>query len=176
MITSRGVTVGIQFFTSDKCVLYTAVTVFHFLQAATDVWEYSGCYLAPNGGVMRTSVLGIHDFGNIDAVISNTMATCKVTHVDPRCIASCVAVTTAIAMMLQGRHLKYSGDYDVDAVIKDAYKYACKTFETTPEVILWILCESSTILNFNPLNPKIKSWIFICCTYSFPTEVVGRSW
>lgn len=85
---------------------------------------------------MRTSVLGIHDFGNIDAVISNTMATCKVTHVDPRCIASCVAVTTAIAMMLQGKHLKSSRDYDVEAVIKDAYKYACKTLETTPEVIL----------------------------------------
>ena len=85
---------------------------------------------------MRTSVLGIHDFGNIDAVIRNTMATCKVTHVDPRCIASCVAVTTAIAMMLQGKHLKYSRDYDVEAVIKDAYKYACKTLETTAEVIL----------------------------------------
>ncbi|KAM7442120.1 hypothetical protein ABFA07_008860 [Porites harrisoni] len=102
-------------------------------KAATDVWEYSGRYLAPNGGVMRTSVLGIHDFGNIDAVISNTMATCKVTHVDPRCIASCVAVTTAIAMMLQGKHLKYSRDYDVEAVIKDAYNYACKTLETTAE-------------------------------------------
>ena len=29
---------------------------------------------------------------------------------------------------------------------------------------------------FNPLNPKIKIWIPICCPYSFPTEVVGRSW
>ena len=29
---------------------------------------------------------------------------------------------------------------------------------------------------FNPLNPKIKIWILICCTHSFPTEVVGRSW
>ena len=28
----------------------------------------------------------------------------------------------------------------------------------------------------NPLNPKIKIWILICCFYSFPTEVVGRSW
>ena len=28
----------------------------------------------------------------------------------------------------------------------------------------------------NPLNPKIKIWILICCPYSFPTEVVGRSW
>ena len=28
----------------------------------------------------------------------------------------------------------------------------------------------------NPLNPKIKIWILICGPYSFPTEVVGRSW
>ena len=28
----------------------------------------------------------------------------------------------------------------------------------------------------NPLNAKIKIWILICCPYSFPTEVVGRSW
>ena len=26
----------------------------------------------------------------------------------------------------------------------------------------------------NPLNPKIKIWILICCPYSFPTEVVGE--
>ena len=28
----------------------------------------------------------------------------------------------------------------------------------------------------NPFNPKIKIWILIFCPYSFPTEVVGRSW
>ena len=27
----------------------------------------------------------------------------------------------------------------------------------------------------NPLNPKIKLSILICCPYSFPTEEVGRS-
>ena len=28
----------------------------------------------------------------------------------------------------------------------------------------------------NPLNPKIRIWILICCPYSFHTEVVGRNW
>ena len=28
----------------------------------------------------------------------------------------------------------------------------------------------------NPLNPKIKILILICCPYSFPTEVLGRVW
>ena len=31
----------------------------------------------------------------------------------------------------------------------------------------------STFLNL--LNPKIKIWILICCPYSFPTEIKGRS-
>ena len=37
----------------------------------------------------------------------------------------------------------------------------------------WIILQSSFL---NSLNPKIKIWILICCIYSFPTEVVGRSW
>ncbi|KAM7442122.1 hypothetical protein ABFA07_008861 [Porites harrisoni] len=102
-------------------------------EAAKYVWEFSGRYLAPNGGVMRTSVLGIHDFGNIDEVISNTMAACKVTHADPRCVASCVAVTTAVAIMLQGKHMKPTGGYDVEAVVKEAYEYACTAFESKQE-------------------------------------------
>ncbi|KAJ7375938.1 hypothetical protein OS493_037901 [Desmophyllum pertusum] len=102
--------------------------------AAEYVWEASGRFVAPNGGVMRTSILGVHDFGNIDTVIANTKAACKVTHADPRCIASCVAVTTAIAMMLQGKHfVKESKSYDVKAVMKDAYEYARDIFETVEE-------------------------------------------
>ena len=33
-----------------------------------------------------------------------------------------------------------------------------------------------SLLGLDPLNPKIKIWILICSPYSFPTEVVGRSW
>ena len=32
------------------------------------------------------------------------------------------------------------------------------------------------LLVFNPLNPKIKIEILICCPYSFHIEAVGRSW
>ena len=44
---------------------------------------------------------------------------------------------------------------------------------------LWELrCDiyAPIFLVINPLNPKIKIWILICCPNSFPTEVVGRSW
>ncbi|XP_078343352.1 ADP-ribosyl-[dinitrogen reductase] glycohydrolase-like [Oculina patagonica] len=103
-------------------------------KAAEYVWENSGRQAAPNGGVMRTSILGVHDFGNIEKVIENTKAACKVTHADPRCIASCVAVTTAVALMLQGRHfVKESNSYDTEAIMGDAYDYACATLETVEQ-------------------------------------------
>jgi len=97
---------------------------------------------------MRTSILGIHDFGNIEAVIVNTKAACKVTHADPRCVASCVAVTTAIAMMLQGKHLKEPGSYDAEAVVNDAYGYACDTLETEPEVVIHCIDIIQSILSY----------------------------
>ena len=87
---------------------------------------------------MRTSILGIHDFGNIKEVIKNTKAACKVTHADPRCIASCVATTTAVAMMLQGRYFdKESNCFDVEAIIKEAYDYACAALESSVEQVMW---------------------------------------
>ncbi|KAK3739518.1 hypothetical protein QZH41_016189, partial [Actinostola sp. cb2023] len=103
-------------------------------QAAHYVWEMSGKWVAPNGGVMRTSILGIQDFSNIDTVISNTRKICKVTHADPRCIASCVAVTTAIALMLQGKHCHGSNYlYNVQDICNQAYEYACGELETTEQ-------------------------------------------
>jgi ADP-ribosylglycohydrolase len=51
---------------------------------------------------MRTSVLGTVSFHSLDAVRENTLLVCKTTHADPRCQASCVATTSAIALMLQG--------------------------------------------------------------------------
>ncbi len=43
-----------------------------------------------------------------------------------RCQASCVAVTTAIALMLQRapQHLQKDGSYNIDLIIKESYKAA----------------------------------------------------
>ncbi|XP_071806736.1 ADP-ribosylarginine hydrolase Tri1-like [Asterias amurensis] len=93
-------------------------------KVAETVWENGSRFVAPNGGVMRTSIAGVHRFDDIQQVISNTKVFCKVTHADPRCVASCVAVTTAIAMMLQGMHRKSNGSYKVDSLIEAAFDYA----------------------------------------------------
>lgn len=40
--------------------------------------------MAPNGAVMRTSVLGIHRFHDMDHVTKNAADVAKITHFDPR--------------------------------------------------------------------------------------------
>ncbi len=71
-------------------------------KVSLQVWEKSGKMLAANGGVMRTCVLGVWDYYDLEKVRANAENACKITHYDPRCIGSCVAVSTAIALLLQG--------------------------------------------------------------------------
>jgi ADP-ribosylglycohydrolase len=83
---------------------------------------------------MRTSVLGTMKFNDMKQVIENTRSACMVTHADPRCIASCVAVTTAIALMLQQKHVLNNGEQDVDAIMNMAHSYAEQEIELPEHV------------------------------------------
>ena len=60
------------------------------------------------------------------------------------------------------------GNFYANSTIGKGKGQALLTYQILSDIILF------TYL-FNPLNPKIKIWILICCPYSFPTEVVGRS-
>lgn len=68
--------------------------------AAAAVWEASGRNSAPNGALMRTPVLGCAQFWNLQKVISETTSACQTTHADPRCVASSVALSSAISSLL----------------------------------------------------------------------------
>lgn len=83
---------------------------------------------------MRTSVLGTMEFQDLNKVIENTKRACMVTHADPRCIASCVAVTIAIALMLQRKHVLTNGEHDVDAIMTIAHWYAEREIEDSKHV------------------------------------------
>ena len=61
-------------------------------KAANERWELSHREAAPNGGIMRTSVIGLLP----DNVEVNAILACKVTHFDPRCIGSCVIASLII--------------------------------------------------------------------------------
>lgn len=57
-----------------------------------------------NGGVMRTSVIGLLP----NDVIRSAEDTCKLTHFDPRCIGSCVIVSSIIhSLVYENRALSY---------------------------------------------------------------------
>jgi ADP-ribosylglycohydrolase len=120
--------------------VYSVLTHPQFLMnpkiASKDIWEKYGRDLAANGAVMRTAILGILNFDNIDRVIQNTIDICQVTHADPRCLASCVTITTSIALLLQGNSdvndllessrnhaLKVLNDYQTDARYIDEFNY-----------------------------------------------------
>lgn len=64
--------------------------------AAQDRWELNHCKAAPNGALMRTSVIGLLP----ENVVENTERACKITHYDPRCIGSCVIATEIIHNLL----------------------------------------------------------------------------
>lgn len=87
-------------------LVYSVLTdpeyLLHPQETALHVWEESGRTRAPNGAVMRTSVLGTWQHEELDAVAANAKRVCTHTHADPRCIASCVAVSVAIAALLNG--------------------------------------------------------------------------
>lgn len=71
--------------------------------AALAVWERSGRRNAANGGVMRSSVVGLWDFHDAAKVRANAETICKVTHFDPRCVASCVVVSLLVNALAKGR-------------------------------------------------------------------------
>ncbi len=57
-------------------------------KAAQIVWELSGRNSAANGAVMRTSIIGLWKTN----IAEHAEAVCRLTHADPRCIATCVIV------------------------------------------------------------------------------------
>ncbi|CAL1529105.1 unnamed protein product [Lymnaea stagnalis] len=110
---------------------YTKSVITHpqFSEAPKDAaeicWRQSPKQLAAgNSAVTRSTVLGLHYFTAHAKVIQNTVEVCSVTHSDPRCKASCVAVTTAISLMLQKKHVKKNGLFDMDEIIDESYRYA----------------------------------------------------
>ena len=82
--------------------------------AAKRVWEESGRYSAANGGVMRTSILGVWDYQYPERVKHNAEQVCRITHYDPRCVGSCVVVCLTISSLLRGQS-------NVEILMQQAY-------------------------------------------------------
>lgn len=68
------------------------------LEVSQLVWKMSHFQSAANGGLMRTSVVGL--FPKDVKVCAENI--CKLTHYDPRCVGSCVMVSELIHSLVYG--------------------------------------------------------------------------
>ena len=68
-------------------------------EAARIVYERKG-RIAPNGGVMRCAPVAIARRGDPEPLISDSAATCAVTHYAPTCQWSCIIINAVIALLL----------------------------------------------------------------------------
>ncbi len=89
-------------------------------QTAQLVWEMGNRQIAANGAIMRTSILGVWDFEDLEKVRLNTENIAKITHFDPRCTGSCIALTVVISSILAGE-----GEYNklLNLALEEAKKY-----------------------------------------------------
>jgi len=68
------------------------------------IWEISGRKSAGNGGLMRTSIVGLFT-ENVEVCAADI---CQLTHYDPRCVGSCVIVSKIIhSLVFEGRAPSY---------------------------------------------------------------------
>lgn len=73
-------------------------------EIAQMIWERTGRNNAANGGVMRTSIVGLWN----EKVEVNAERICRLTHADPRCIGSCVIISELInSLVWQDMELSY---------------------------------------------------------------------
>lgn len=82
-------------------VLMMGDYVEHPFEVSHTVWKMSRYQSAANGGVMRTSIVGLFP-KEVKTCAENI---CRLTHYDPRCVGSCVIVSELIHALVYGMEL-----------------------------------------------------------------------
>jgi hypothetical protein len=90
-------------------------------RVARERWEKTGRNAAPNGSLMRTHPLGVICSGvKEEEAFAAAAEISRATHVDPRCVVSCVVGTGLVRAVVRG---EVKGDGDVDEVVKRAVEW-----------------------------------------------------
>jgi ADP-ribosyl-[dinitrogen reductase] hydrolase len=71
-------------------------------QASALAWEDSGRQAAGNGSVMCCAPIGLLHVRALEGLADDAAGASRITHYDPRCAGGCVAVATAIALLVRG--------------------------------------------------------------------------
>lgn len=128
-------------------------------RVSKNVWKESGEKSAANGGIMRTSILGIWGYENIEKVKLNAQQICQITHYDPRCVASCVAVCLIIRELL----INNENDQDIlDKVLGHClvYDHSIKNiFSTLPLKIEDLELDASTSIGYTYKALAAGLWV-----------------
>ena len=71
-------------------------------QSGALAWEDAGRNAAGNGSLAWCSPVALLHVRNLDGLADDATAVSRITHYDPRCVAACVGVSTAIACLVRG--------------------------------------------------------------------------
>jgi ADP-ribosyl-[dinitrogen reductase] hydrolase len=71
-------------------------------QSGALAWEDSERRAAGNGSIMCCAPIGLLHVKDLDGLVDDATAASRITHYDPRCVGGCVAVATAIALLVRG--------------------------------------------------------------------------
>ena len=71
-------------------------------QSGALAWEDSGRQAAGNGSVMCCAPIGLLHARSLEGLTDDATAASRITHADPRCIGGCIAVATAVALLVRG--------------------------------------------------------------------------
>src|ERR1051325_4139457 len=71
-------------------------------QSGALAWEDAGRNAAGNGSVAWSAPVALLHVRNLDGLADDATALSRITHYDPRCVAACIGVTTAIAWLVRG--------------------------------------------------------------------------
>ena len=90
------------------------------INVSKKIWEQTGAQSAPNGAIMRTSVVGIWK----DNVENNAITAAQITHYDPRCVGSAV-----ISSIIINQLIWYNKIFDIDDIVEIAQRYDKRLIE-----------------------------------------------
>ena len=71
-------------------------------QSGALAWEDSERKAAGNGSVMCCAPIGLLHVKSLEGLAEDAAAASRITHYDPRCVGGCIAVATAIALLVRG--------------------------------------------------------------------------
>ncbi|MBE6225517.1 MAG: ADP-ribosylglycohydrolase family protein [Bacteroidales bacterium] len=142
---------------------YEVLSFWDYLQnpfkAAEIIWELSGRESAANGGIMRTSAVGLLK----DNVREYAEKVCKLTHPDPRCIKSCILISELISSLIwKDTELEYDDMVSVAENDAEFISYLSKAKEC--DIISQLELDDPKFMGYTYKTMSAVLWVLWHCS------------